>query len=330
MDADGNRSILDAAGNIQFSEVIGGTSNFGGIVARPDPNLQRGYNWEYSASVQHELVPRISVTAGYYRRQFYNLQVTDNQNLSRDDWNTFTITTPTDTRLPSSGQAVTMYSLNTARVGTPTDNLYTFSDVNRSIYNGFELSANMRRDKFLLFGGVTTDRKASTECDGQSTATGNTARDNPNSLRFCDNVPPFRTTFKASAAYNLPYDFQVSGTFLAVPGPSLNANYTVTAAIAGRAIVGTTAGTPTITVNLVEPNTVFLDTRKQLDMRLGRTFRFGRYRTQGFMDVFNVLNAGTVTRANATYGTNPATNPWFRPQTIMDGRYVRFGMQMSF
>ena len=328
-DRDGNRSILDAAGNLQRSEVIGGTSNFGGITARPDPNLQRGYNWEYSASVQHEVMPRISVTAGYYRRQFYNLQVTDNQNLTRDDWNTFTIAVPNDTRLPTAGHPITMYSLNTNRVGVATDNLQTFSTVNRTVYNGFELSANMRRDKFLLFGGVTTDRRASTDCDGSTNSTG-TARDNPNGDRFCDIVPPFRTTVKASAAYNLPYDFQVSGSFIAVPGPSLNANYTVTAALAGRAVIGTTAGTPTISVNLIEPNTVFLDYRKQLDLRVGRTFRFGRYRTQGFMDVFNVLNAGTVTRANETFGAVAATNPWRNPQVIMEGRYFRFGLQMSF
>ncbi len=329
-DADGNRSILDAAGNLQPGEVIGGTANFGGITARPDPNLLRGYNWEYSASVQHEVAPRIAITAGYYRRQFYNLQVTDNQNLSRDDWSPLTVTTPTDPRLPTSGQPITMYSLNPARVGTAVDNLYTYSDVNRTIYNGLEVSANLRRDKFLMFGGVTLDRRASTECDGANTSTGNTARDNPNSLRFCDNIPPYRATYKMSAAYQLPWEFQVSGTYLAIPGASINANYTVTAALAGRPLVGSQAGTPTIAVNLIEPNTVFLDTRKQLDLRLGRTFRTGRYRTQGFVDVFNVLNAGTVIRVTETYGANPATNAWKNPQAIMDGRFVRFGIQMSF
>ena len=35
-------------------------------------------------------------------------------------------------------------------------------------------------------------------------------------------------------------------------------------------------------------------------------------------------------RVNETYGSNPATNAWMTPLTIMDGRYVRFGVQMSF
>jgi hypothetical protein len=214
-----------------------------------------------------------------------------------------------------------MYSLNQNKVGTPTDNLRTYSDINRSIYNGFEVSANARFNKALLFGGITTDRRATESCD---------ERDNPNGRRFCDATPPFRTTFKLSGAYNLPWDFQLSGTFLASPGPSINANYTVTAAIAGRTIIGSTAGGTTINVNLIEPQTVFLDYRRQLDVRMGRTFRFGGNRIQVFADVFNLLNAGTVLRVNETYGANPATNAWRTPLTIMDGRYIRFGTQMSF
>jgi hypothetical protein len=325
LDFDGNRSILDAAGNIQFNEVLGGTSNFGQITSRPDPKLRRGYNWEYNATVQHQLIERVSMTAGFYRRQFFNLDVTDNVNLAVTDWTSFGINTPTDPRLPTSGVPITMYTLDTTKVpvGTPTDNLRTFSDVNRTIYNGFEVSANARLNKALFFGGITTDRRASTTCD---------ERDNPNSARFCDAVPPFRTTYKLSGAYSLPYEFQLSGAFIATPGPSINANYTVTAALAGRSsIVGSTAGATTIGVNLIQPNTVFLDYKKQLDLRLGRTFRFGsKTRIQGFADIFNALDAGTVIRVNEVFGANPATNAWKTPLTIMDGRYVRFGMQMSF
>ncbi len=320
-DLDSNKSLFDSAGNLQFGEVFGGTSNFGGITSRPDPNLLRGYNWEYNASVQHQLVDRLSMTAGVYRRRFYNLDVTDNTNLAVTDWSPFTITTPTDPRLPGSGSVITMHTLNATKIGVATDNFRTFSDINTSVYNGFEVSANARFSKLLMFGGITTDRRATTTCD---------ERDNPNTARFCDAVPPFRTTYKVSAAYQLPYEFQLSGSFLAQPGPSVAANYTVTSAIAGRAIVGSTAGGTTINVNLIQPNTVFLDTRKQLDLRLGRTFRFGTKRIQGFADFFNILNAGTVTNINQTYGANPATNAWMRPTAIMDARYVRFGMQMSF
>jgi hypothetical protein len=330
IDIDGNKSVLDAAGNIQFNEVIGGTSNFGQITNRPDPNLERGYNWEYSGSVQHEVIDRVSVNAGYYRRNFSNIEVLDHQNLAHSDWTTFGVTTPTDPRLPLSGQPITMYTLNPGAVGRATDNLRTFSTINSTIYNGFDLSANMRRQKLLLFGGVTTERRAVIDCDGNTSTTGNgSPRDNPNALRFCDSVPPFRTTFKMSFAYQMPWEFQLSGTYMAIPGPSVSANYTVTAAIAGRAIIGSTAGGTTIPVNLVESNTMFLDYQKNLNLRLARSFRVNRTRIQGFADIFNLLNAGTVVRVNETYAAT-GTNAWMTPTAIMEARYVRFGVQMSF
>ena len=331
VDFDRNKSILDANGNIQFNEVIGGTSNFGQITSRHDPNLERGHNWEYSASVQHELRERVSVNVGYYRRQFYNLDVIDNQNLARTDWSPFTIATPTDPRLPLSGQPIDMFTLNANKLGVATDNLRTFSTINSIVYNGVELSGNLRREKLLLFGGINTERRAQTECDGNTTTTGNgSGRDNPNALRFCDSIPPFRTTFKMSAAYQLPWEFQVSGTFMAIPGPDVDANYDVTAGIAGRPIIGSTANATTIRVNLIEPNTVFLDYQKKLDLRVARSFRFDRYRIQGFADIFNVLNAGTIVRVNETYGSTAAVNQWRTPLALMDARYVRFGLQMSF
>lgn len=321
VDLDGNKSIYDAAGQIQFAEVIGGTTNFGQITSRPDPNLQRGYNWEYNASIQHQLMDRVSISGGYYRRVFSNLDVTDNLNLAVTDWAPFGITTPTDPRLPLSGKPIPMYTLNPAKVGVPTDNLRTYSSINSTVYNGIELSANLRRDKLVMFGGVTTDKRAVLTCD---------ERDNPNTARFCDVVPPFRTTYKLNAAYELPYQIQLSGSFIALPGPSVAANYTVTPAIAGQPIIGSTAGGTTINVNLVEPFTVFLDYKKQLDLRVARSFRVGTRRFQGFVDIFNTTNAGTALTVNQAYSSNPATNAWLTPTSIMDGRYVRFGMQMSF
>ncbi|HJU41999.1 MAG TPA: hypothetical protein VJ691_04260 [Vicinamibacterales bacterium] len=64
-------------------------------------------------------------------------------------------------------------------------------------------------------------------------------------------------------------------------GLDVDANYAVNAAIAGRPVIGSTAGTTSITVNVIEPNTVFLDYTKQLDLRVARNFRFDRYRIQG-------------------------------------------------
>jgi hypothetical protein len=324
-DADGNRSVLDANGNLQRNEIIGGTANFGQASGtdRPDPALQREYNWEYGANIQHELFPRVSVSGGYHRRTYGNLAVTDNLNLSVDDWTPFTITAPLDDRLPGGGGfPVTMYTLNPTKIGTPTDNLRTFSTNNSRVYNGVDLNVNARigQTAFLL-GGVTRERSVSTTCD---------QRDNPNSLRFCDSVGPFRTLFKVAGSYELPYAVQISGSYIARPGASISANYTVTSALAGRTIVGSTAGVTQIAVNLVEPNTMFYDYIHQVDLRVARTFRFGKYRLQGLVDFYNLLNAGTVTSLNTTFGAVQATRVWLNPQAIQTSRYVRFGAQFTF
>jgi len=330
-DANGDKTILNADGSVQVNEVAARPSNFGQIVARPDPDLKRGYNWEYSALLSREVLARTSVTVGFYHRDFYNLQVTDNQNLATTDWTPYSINNPTDTRLPLSGQPMTLYTLNPGKVGTAIDNLVTFSTQNKTTYNGFEVTGNVRRDKLIMFGGVTTDRRASTQCDGEGGGSDpvGSGRDNPNRLRFCDSIPPFRTTFKASAAYSFPYDINLSGSFTAIPGPGVSANYQVTSAIAGRPIIGSTTGAASTTINLVETGSLFLDRQNRLDLRLGKTFRFDARRVQGFMDIFNVFNAGTIVRVNETFAAS-GTNGWLTPTGIMEGRFIRFGVQMTF
>lgn len=340
-DANGDKTILNADGSIQTNEVIApANSNFGQITSRPDPNLKRGYNWEYTAVLQRELWRRVSASVGYYRRNFYNLQVTDNQNLSLSQWTPYTINTPNDSRLPLAGQPITMYTLTAGGFNPAVDNLITYSTNNKTTYNGIEFTLNARGDKYMMFGGVTTDRRISTSCDGNSVTDGNpvnSSRDNPNRLRFCEKSGPssgqaagvFRPTVKASGAYSFPYDIQVSGSFSSIPGAGVDANYQVTSAIAGRPIIGSTTGTASTTINLIEPNSLFLDRQNRLDLRLGKTFKVDRYRIQGFMDVFNAFNAGTITRVNETYAAS-GTNLWMTPTGIIDARYVRFGMQMSF
>jgi hypothetical protein len=240
-----------------------------------------------------------------------------------DEWSPFSITAPLDDRLPGGGgYPITMYTLNTNKVGAATDNLRTFSTKNARTYNGVDLNLNARigASAFLL-GGITQERSVSTSCD---------QRDNPNSLRFCDSVGPYRTLFKIAGSYELPYAIQVSGSFVSRPGISVSANYTVTSAIAGRPIIGSTAGAAQINVNLIEPGTMFTDYLNTLDFRLARTWRFDKYKLQGLVDIYNLLNAGTVTTVNTVFGAVPATRVWNNPQTIQSSRYVRFGAQVSF
>jgi hypothetical protein len=49
--------------------------NFGFASSRhPASDLRREYNWQYSVAVQHELMPRVSVTGGWFHLAFKNVQ----------------------------------------------------------------------------------------------------------------------------------------------------------------------------------------------------------------------------------------------------------------
>ena len=68
-----------------------------------DVRTTRGYNWEGSASVQHELVKNVSMNVAYFRRWFGNLTVTQNTRVTTADFSPYCITVPVDSRLPGGG-----------------------------------------------------------------------------------------------------------------------------------------------------------------------------------------------------------------------------------
>ena len=108
----------------------------------------------------------VSVTAGYYRRQFHNIAVTKNLLGDPDrDYTPFTIVGAVDPELPNGGgEVITMYNLNPNKLGA-VDNVSTFSDENTRVYNGFEFSVNARLPHGgFVFGGVTTERTATNNC----------------------------------------------------------------------------------------------------------------------------------------------------------------------
>ena len=64
---------------------------------------KRAYDWNFGIQVQQELLPRVSVNVGYFRRVFGNFFVTDNRATRTTDYDTFSITAPADPRLPGGG-----------------------------------------------------------------------------------------------------------------------------------------------------------------------------------------------------------------------------------
>jgi len=78
----------------------------------------RGWNWEVSGGVDHELRSGLSLALSYHRRWFGNLRITDNLLVTPADYDPFCITAPVDSRLPNSGQQVCgLYDITPTRFG---------------------------------------------------------------------------------------------------------------------------------------------------------------------------------------------------------------------
>src|SRR4029453_6738924 len=68
--------------------------------------------------VQQELMPRVSVNVGYYKRIFGNFLATDNLATQASDYNAYSIVVPNDPRLPSAGNTITgLYDVTPALSG---------------------------------------------------------------------------------------------------------------------------------------------------------------------------------------------------------------------
>jgi len=320
-------------------------SNFGVSTGRtPDPNLAREYNLEETVGVQHQLHPRLSVFAGYFHRHFYNQEAQKNPLLTSADWTPFTVANPL-----GNGEMITLFNLNAAKAGQYASQLIDVnSDINRSIYDGFEVSFTARLPKrAVVFGGWSNDRLITVTCDQYD----------PNKLRFCDqtgktyqeygktDLPPFRNDFKLSGSYPVGWGIDVSGVFMSYAGkgntytgqdPSLGVYWSVPASsfpngqrtrVVTSAPILLAAGGQTQApgVNLISPNTKYQERWNQLDLSMKRTFRIGNKEFQPQLAVFNVTNGNVVLQEVQTYGSTLG-----QPQNFLQGRLMRLALLVNF
>jgi len=120
----------------------------------------------------------------------------------------------------------------------------------------------------------------------------------------------------------------LSGTFRSEQGTPLAANWVVSSAEAaktlGRPLSG---GAPNVTVNLIEPGTVWSDRVNVFDLRVAKIVRVGKTRTNVGVDVYNLLNSSAVLSYNTSY--NPTGN-WLVPTTVLTARFAKISASVDF
>ena len=139
-----------------------------------DPDLVTGWgvrpnNWEAQLSIQREILPRVSVYAGYSRRMFGNLQVTRNLAVSNASYTTYSIPIPVNSRLPNGGGG-TLSGLFDINTPTTANNLITTDKAAgvslEDVYDGFDFNAAARLGRgVLISGGVSIGRERTNNCD---------------------------------------------------------------------------------------------------------------------------------------------------------------------
>jgi hypothetical protein len=82
-----------------------------------------------------------------------------------------------------------------------------------------------------------------------------------------------------------------------------------------------------VTVNLIEPGTLYANRRNNIDVRLAKILRIAGTRTQVGVDVYNLMNTDAVTGFNNGYSPNGA---WLTPTSIAPARYARINVQLDF
>jgi hypothetical protein len=317
-----------------------------------DPALLNGWgvrpsDWTLDVSIQRQILPRASVTLAYSRRWFHGFTVADNLALEPSDLTPFSVVAPEDPRLPGGGGYVVsgLYDVVPDKAGQVSNLIADSRNYGRwdQYFNGIDATLNLRAGGFTVIGGTSTGQTVADNCEVRAhlpeldTAT---AGESPLGAGLASSpvspVSPYchvafgvRTQFRGLASYELPgIELQLSATIQSKPGTMLAANYAVpNAAVApslGRDLSGNASN---VTVNLVQPGTLFGDRINQLDVRVAKILRHSRSHTMVALDIYNALNSSAVLTYNNAFVPGAS---WPRPNTILTPRFFRITVETEF
>ena len=311
----------------------------------------RPYDWQIGASVQHELVPRLSVEAGYYRRWWGNFFVTDNVLTTAADYDSYSLVIPQHDNLPGAGETASFVAITQAANNRGSQNLMTsekdYGAARTSYWHGVDFAATARLNNGLMVqGGTSTGRAVRDFC--------NVTRALPELLTnagvsqrvdSCAITEEWATSFRGLASYTIPkIDVLVSASMrslqttpgggVATNGLSLAANYVVPNTVIQEALGRLPANalaTGTTTVNLLNPGQLYtLERINLVDMRFAKIVRFVGRRADIGIDLYNLFNSNVTTGYQQTYEYRTNGAAWLTPTGIAAPRLARFHVTFNF
>jgi hypothetical protein len=297
--------------------------NFGVAALNEYGAYPRTWNLESALELQHEIARGLSGTVSWFRGNFHNLTTTINRSYTHADYTPYTVYNP------ETGEPIEVYARTLQN--RPTSNLDTFDPERERMYESFNFEFNARPGRGItLFGGLAVERQLDIAC---------TAPDDPNTLRFCndhENGVPFRKGFKLSGTVPLPWGINASVVFQSNHGTSSSRTLVATRGVtryptncpapcpAGQIILPSNLfGQTSLTVNLVDGDTVYTDRINQVDLRFGKTMDVGRMRITPSLEIFNLNNSDAIISYASTNALN-AGSSYLRPNSIMQPRMIGF------
>jgi len=309
---------------------------------------KRPYSWAGSIAVDHELMPGVALSAGFYRTQYGNFTVTRNTAVNPSDFSPYCITAPADPRLPAnvSGQQICgLYDINPDKFGQVANVVTLASNYGNpyEYYNGADVNIVARLPRGInISGGWNLGNSISllTTWPGVTTSKSNQCVlvNSPEDLKYqiasnvatgCESGNPYHSLVKVNGSVPLPWNLQAAAVYQSIPGPNYGAIYTYGNAQIqglGRAL---SCNVQTLQIDLLQPLSQYFNYRiNQLDLRLSKMFRSGGHKFQVNVDAYNVMNGSYALWTNNNYGSTGAT--WLRPTSTFDGRLFKFGVQYDF
>jgi hypothetical protein len=338
---------------IQLSQL---RSNFGLLSDTGEyGGFPRQYSVEQGLEIQHELLPRLSVTGSYYYGSFKNQTTTINRAITPDDY------TPVQIFNPVTGEQFTVYNQNANSLSRASDNITYVDPDRKNIFNSYSAEFRLRGGRgATVFGGVTWSRQR--DNGGSSTANCTVGRlQNPNVLRFCDEFNledgssvPYGTDFRLNGSYPLPwYGIILSGTFQSNDGGGLSQTYTISRTLAyPNGSSAQNAGNGYLVANQLAPacpspcpaGSLVLPTLSvtslatplrpsqaeryerlnQLDIKVAKTFRVRGLTISPNFEAFNLNNTDKViTYQSTSYALS--TGAYLKPNSVTQGRILGVG-----
>jgi hypothetical protein len=307
----------------------------------------RPADWNFAASFEHTLMPRMTMSVAYRRRWFSGFTVVDNLALQPSDLTPFTLTAPADPRLPGGGGHLVsgLYDVVPDKAGR-VDNLITGAErFGRwsQRFEGVDASVSVRSGSLTVVAGTSTGQNVANNCGVRaqlpelSTVVTGSSSFGPGLVGsavttvspYCDVRYGVLTQFRGLSTYQIPgVNVDVAATFQSKPGAMLAANYVASNAEIAPSLGRNLSGdAPNVMVNLIAPGTLYGDRINELDLRIARALRHGRVRSTIGLEIYNALNSSAVLTYNMAFVPG---GTWLQPMTILTPRFFKLTAEFDF